>query len=213
MSNQLLVTWAEMKSFADSRGVSLQWVDLNGVYYIVGIDGAFSLSTKIIKESPASADQSDFETNYKDDGNRSPITSTKNSPSKFKTSLRLQGDSWFCPANQQTTHFMSLGTDYEIRGAEFQMINGKFGDTVELWVTDKDGIAYPAGTRLTKYVPKFCVYEHEPNTTALIVDLVDEDTSDLVPSFLYLEFLYTNSQPAGNADVKFIVNFWMYERS
>lgn len=141
-----------------------------------------------------------------------PIRVTQNRPSVYEVSLRIEGDNWTCPANQVTQHFIPLNDDYEIRGAEFQFVNGKAGDVVEVWVTDKDGVAYPAGTQLTKYVNKFCVYDHEPGTQAWVADLVDDDTSDLVPSFLYLEFKYTNNQASG-PDVKAIVNFWMYKRT
>lgn len=133
-------------------------------------------------------------------------------PSVNEVSLRIHGDYWNCPANTSTTHYFPLNDDYEVRGAEFQFVNGKAGDYVEVWVTDKDGVLYPAGTRLTKYIEKFCVYEHEPGTQAWVADLVDDDTSDLVPSVFYFEFVYTNNQPALSDDVKAIVNFWMYKR-
>lgn len=133
-------------------------------------------------------------------------------PSQYNVSLRIEGDTWSCPANTNTTHYVALNDDYEIRGAEFQFVNGKAGDYVEVWVTDKDGILYPAGTRLTQYVNKFCVYEHEPNTQAWVADLVDDDTSDEVPSVLYLEFIYHNVQTAGSDAVTAVVNFWMYKR-
>ena len=134
-------------------------------------------------------------------------------PSVDNVTLRIEGDYWTCPANTSTIHYVALNDDYMIRGAEFQFVNGKAGDTVEVWVTDKDGVVYPAGTQLTKYVQKFCVYDHEPNTQAWVADLVDDDVSDEVPSVFYLEFKYTNNQAAGQPDVKAVVNFWMYKKT
>lgn len=64
------VNWAEIKAFADARSVSVQWVDVNGRYWLKTIDGNFSLSSNIFKTSPASEDQADFEANYKANGNK-----------------------------------------------------------------------------------------------------------------------------------------------
>lgn len=140
------------------------------------------------------------------------VLKVKPQPSQHQVTLRIEGDTWNCPADTETTHYIALNDDYMIRGAEFQFVNGKAGDFVEVWVTDKDGVVYPAGTKLTKYVNKFCVYDHEPNTQAWVADLVDDDASDEVPSVFYLEFKYTNNQAAGSDAVIAVVNFWMYKK-
>lgn len=141
------------------------------------------------------------------------IPSVKVVPSDVPTSLRLEGLSFSAPPNTTTTYNYKLPDNYRIRGAEFQINNASRGttpDIIKVWVTDVDGAVYPAGTRLTQYVPNMHVYKHEPGTYAQVLDLVDDDTSDEVPSVFYLEFEYTNNQPAGNDDVLFIANFWMY---
>lgn len=63
------VDWTTLKNFADDRKLSIQYVDINGRYFLRAIDGPFQLSHTIKKESPASSDQSDFETNYQSGGN------------------------------------------------------------------------------------------------------------------------------------------------
>lgn len=65
----LKVDWQELKSFADERGLSIQYVDFTTRYFLCAIDGAFELSCTIDIESPASVDQDDFETNYMPNGN------------------------------------------------------------------------------------------------------------------------------------------------
>ena len=207
------VNWEQLKTFVDERSLSIQELDLGGYYELHAFDGPFELTHTMKKESNPESDsnQYDYEQNYQSGSNKSPVTKTQNQPSSVSSSLRIEGDTWNCPANTATTHYIPLNDDYMIRGAEFQFVNGKAGDYVEVWVTDKDGAVYPAGTQLTKYVNKFCVYEHEPNTQAWVADLVDDDVSDEVPSVFYLEFKYTNAQASG-ADVKAIVNFWMYKR-
>lgn len=206
----ITVNWPEMKAFLDLHTLGCQYVELTDRYIIHGILGTFKLECEVNKNS---SDVTDFETNYKPNANKELVTRTVNSPSAYNTSVRFAGTSFTAPPNASTTHWYPLSNDYEIRGAEFQSVGSQFGDYVEMWVTDKDGIVYPAGTRLTKYVDKFYLFEHEAGTTAPLVDLVDDDNSDEVPSIFYIEFLLTNAQPdPGGNTVKFISNFWLYER-
>lgn len=65
----LEVSWSQLKSFLDDRGIKAQYVEFSHLYVVVGIDGPFSFSTKVHKSSPAGTDQTDFETNYKPAGN------------------------------------------------------------------------------------------------------------------------------------------------
>lgn len=67
----LEVTWADLKAFVDARFLSIQWADISGRYYLRAYDGPFVLSLSMLKTSPASDDQTDFETNYKTKGNAS----------------------------------------------------------------------------------------------------------------------------------------------
>lgn len=67
---QLNVDWAALKAFATSRGLSLQFIALNNMYHIYAIDNLASLCCQIDIESPVNADQTDFETNFKPNGNK-----------------------------------------------------------------------------------------------------------------------------------------------
>lgn len=205
----LIVNWSEIKSFLDNRSLSCQYVELDSKYIIQGHDGNFILQCEINKNS---SDITDFETNYKPTGNASIVTKTQNSAAAVPVSLRLEGMTFSAPANTTTTYWYKLPADYRIRGAEFQLNNSKFGDIIRVWLTDHDGVVYPVDTRLTPYVPKMYAYHHEPGTTAPVLDLVDDDTSDEVSSVFYLEFEYENNQTTGS-DVEFIANFWMYEET
>ena len=66
---QLEVSWAQLKLFLDSKSIKCQFIEFDNMYIVVGIDGTFALSAKILKVTPASADQTVFETNYKAAGN------------------------------------------------------------------------------------------------------------------------------------------------
>ena len=215
------MNWNVIKAIKIAKpDLTIQEVDDQGQYHLTIVDGSHKVECGIVKTTPRNVDQADYEDNYQSTANGAVISTTQNRPSRYQVSLRIEGDNWQCPAKTNapdpdlvTIHDVPLNADYEIRGAEFQFINGKAGDFVEVWVTDRIGAVYPAGTRLTKYVNKFCVYDHPAGTQAWVADLVDDDTSDLVPSVFVLEFSYTNKQPAGSPPVEAIVNFWMYERT
>jgi hypothetical protein len=66
------LNWPDFKSFVDQRSVSIQWLDIDGNYYLYAYDGPFSAACLIPKNTPASANQTDFENNYKTAGNISP---------------------------------------------------------------------------------------------------------------------------------------------
>ena len=62
------VQWSDVKSFAQARSLSLQWVIANNIYFISGIDGSTELTCQIPLDN--SEDQLDFETNFKANGNK-----------------------------------------------------------------------------------------------------------------------------------------------
>lgn len=201
--------WPDFKTFVDSKLLSIQEVELSSQYILSAKKDPLTIMCRVSKSTP---DATDYETNYQPSKDQDVVTITQKRPSTYAVSLRIKGDSWSCPANTTTTHYVPLSTDYEIRGAEMQFVNGRAGDYAEVWVTDKDGAFYPAGTQIAKYMEKLCIYEHTPGSQAAVTDLVDDDTSDLIPGSFYLEIKYTNNQTAGSDDVICVVNFWLYER-
>ncbi len=62
--------WTKFKEFVDDRNLSIQYVDDGKKYLLKAFDGIFEVSCIIIKTSPVSSDQTDFEDNYKSDGNK-----------------------------------------------------------------------------------------------------------------------------------------------
>lgn len=63
------IDWADFKAKLTPRNLSPQWVDSNSSYYIYGKDGFICFACEIEQEEPATSDQVDFESNYKDDWN------------------------------------------------------------------------------------------------------------------------------------------------
>lgn len=74
---QLKVSWAALKDFAQDRGLSVQWVLVNNMYCLAAIDGAVELTAQIPMTNPPSADLTDFEDNFKDAGNQSPVSQVR----------------------------------------------------------------------------------------------------------------------------------------
>lgn len=63
------LSWAELKTIQQSIGGSFRYVDQTENYLIWLVDQGVLVSCEIPKTSPAGTDQSDFETNFKDDAN------------------------------------------------------------------------------------------------------------------------------------------------
>lgn len=62
------VDWTTIKSFITSRSISIQYIELDSIYYLVAIDGAFKLECQLAKNG--SEDLLDFEENFKFNGNK-----------------------------------------------------------------------------------------------------------------------------------------------
>lgn len=71
------VTWDVLKGAVDTRGLSIQWIDINDHYFLKAFDGYFELSCSLHKSGPDSSAVEDFEDNYKSLGNKSPKSEVK----------------------------------------------------------------------------------------------------------------------------------------
>lgn len=63
----MLVSWNIIKNFAIDRSLSIQYIDLSDSYDLIAFDGLFKLECNLPKDG--SSDQTDFETNFKAQGN------------------------------------------------------------------------------------------------------------------------------------------------
>lgn len=100
--------WTAFKNFVDARNISVQWLDLNGHYFLKAIDGEFELSLILRKETPASSNQTDFETNYQTKGNKKVDI-----PKRFEVEV-AKGDK---PGDSSVNKFgtnLDTGTSFEI---------------------------------------------------------------------------------------------------
>lgn len=64
------MSWTDFKSICNSKSLLMQIEAETGAYYLAAYDGPQKYATSIMKEDPANADQTDFETNYKSNTNK-----------------------------------------------------------------------------------------------------------------------------------------------
>ena len=71
---QINVGWSDLKEFASSRSLSIQWVVANSKYMLTAIDGPMEMTAQVpcIVSPIDGSDQKDFEDNFKSVGNKSP---------------------------------------------------------------------------------------------------------------------------------------------
>jgi hypothetical protein len=69
------ISWDNLKQFVDNRKLSVQYIETEAIYYLWAFDGPMVVSSTIQKLEPPSSDQTDFENNYKANGNKSPTAS------------------------------------------------------------------------------------------------------------------------------------------
>jgi len=67
------VTWDDLKDFVDDRNLSIQYLDVGGLYHLYAFDDKFSMYTTIkhLDTTPDPSDQKDWEDNYLPSANQS----------------------------------------------------------------------------------------------------------------------------------------------
>ena len=137
------VGWLDFKSFLAQRKVVVQYVTLNGQYFLWAFDGPMSLSAQISISDTPSGDQIDFETNFKSLGNKSPNLpiSINDQPAFASKTLgtkklykRVQGIQQACTLGDNTILFTIPFPWVKITGIE--VIAGEALDKISLFVLD-----------------------------------------------------------------------------
>lgn len=71
----MMVAWSVLKSFVDSRQLSIQWIDDGNTYFLAAFDNSFSLECNLNKNN-RNDELEDFENNYKANGNKKLLQTT-----------------------------------------------------------------------------------------------------------------------------------------
>jgi len=131
MSSTLNLKWDKLKVVVDTKSLSIQWVDANNTYFLFAVDHTFIIESTIKKTSPRSANQIDFEDNYKSIGN-APVLD-KNIVKTFrKTAVAAKTTHTFSSAK---LGFISLRND----STEDIQVNFKDEDFSTEYITIKVG--------------------------------------------------------------------------
>jgi len=116
---QLNTNWETLKQFLDDKSLIPQYLDIGNEYIIVAIDGAFSLSCRIIKDG--GADQVEFDDNYKPNANKQIVKHTQvqgipkvsiykpeGSSSTIVSHVWTDPSSWYTKSTRVTGETLSL---------------------------------------------------------------------------------------------------------
>lgn len=93
MSNIITVSWTELKAFIENRPLPLQYLEQENSYIISAVDGALITQAVIPITDPASADQSDFEDNYKSNSNK-PLSSVDSETGGLRFTPKFAPTGW-----------------------------------------------------------------------------------------------------------------------
>lgn len=154
MVDTIILNWTSFSGFVTARGVPLQWLDVgDGNYYLYAFEGPFSISCIIPQSSPASSDQSDFETNYKTAGNKPIIQNASiqtQPPYGSKTIMvngvthslfsRITGQQYSLVAGVNTITYTATYAWSKLIGVE--AVNCEALDTVDFQVYDNSAGSY-----------------------------------------------------------------------
>jgi len=67
---EIFVNWSDLKDFVDDKQISIQYLDIGGIYHLRAVDEVLVLGCELKKTATPGSDQLDFENNYKDDANK-----------------------------------------------------------------------------------------------------------------------------------------------
>lgn len=188
------ISWESLKSFVDGKSLSVQWVDLGNQYLLAASDGPFILRSKLQKTTPANSDQDDFETNYKDSGNKPPQTKVIQGLGTDTFSLYTIGFNFSCTKNSTTTHDLLIDSAVgAIRGGLLHVTNSVVGDSVSVDVIDKDDVLGFGGTPSTPIVLATYVNTWMVFPSPSINELMDISIGKVPAPGLYVRLSYTST--------------------
>jgi len=197
--------WTTVKDFATSRGLSIQYIATSDTYYVFAIDGPAEVACQISIISPASTDQTDFETNFKSSANKPliPITDPLSRTDQF--TLKAIGYSGIATKGTTSNIDYKVGTagvsssDRYIRGMELILTNHVFGDSVNLQIVDNDNLlGYGVGTVLDQFATNWYIKDDEKSQ-----GLIMQPLRAHIPGGLYIRIVYSSTGTVNDVNICF----------
>lgn len=204
-------SWSQIKSFVDNRSISIQWVDMADYYWLMAFDGPFSLEVKLNKDG--SADQIDFETNYRDatTANRHPTAQVTQTLGEDNYSVRSQGTSFTATLGTTTEHRYAFSMAYSLNGGSVYTQNAAVGDSIQVDIIDTRnnmgfGVDFilPGSDFIGPGTTKWMIFPGQPQV------IKDLSVTDLPVADLDIRTRYTS---VGGTNVDVMLNFDVFERT
>ena len=204
-------TWSVLKSFATSRSLSIQWVDLGTQYWMAAYDGPFNMECILNKDG--GSDQIDFENNFKSAGNQTfsdssgiPITRTRAFTNTDGFYFVGQGFSGVIPKNTTGTIDYKITQNLWLNGAQAIVKNGIWGDTCSFEVVDKDNIlGYGSNVVINEFVSNWSIIEDQQDQGLVILPY-----AAMLPANLYIRVVYVST--GSTNDVQFALNLFVHAK-
>jgi hypothetical protein len=139
----MIVDWLIFKDFVTSRSLSIQWIDDGQTYFMKAFDSYFSLECNLNK-SNLNDYLTDFENNFKANGNKQIIISTTSvSQPPFGAKILSDGSKLFRRVRSTSGEVTNTPTniDFTVPFARckvtgLQILNGAIGDKATFQVLD-----------------------------------------------------------------------------
>lgn len=194
------LSWSDFKTICNIKLLSIQMNEKDVVYYLTAYDGPILYRCDLLKENPASSDQTDFETNYKSNTNKpvKPKDSLGNEIVKSAvfndaTGFRFRGHSFSDTVNSNTTKDIDykLVEERYINGGRLIVNNIGDDDLVTFQVLDKDNVlGFGSNIILDEFIKDFFV----PKSSDIEIAL---PYPARIVANLYLRIKYTSTHASG----------------
>lgn len=194
--------WQEFKTQVDNLNLNMQCLDINlGYYEIFAYYNKFTLFCRILKTTPKSVDQLDWEDNYQNTSNELIKNQVLVQPADIAITLYRAPDICTIAAGQEETIDLFLeqeGSELQhiLYGGAVHALNPGFEDYVRFQVVDINNVlGYGAGLVLKEYIKK--AYLNNNNT---FEDY--DDAGAYLPVGLALRCIYKSTKESGETKVK-----------
>lgn len=197
--SSIKLTWEDFKGILDGQSLSFQYFEIRNTYCLYCANGPIVIKCLIYKDN--SADQTDFETNYKSKGNSDIKAMVLTEPKNISTTLYKAVPVTEVAAGELKAIDLKLvavasETKQILYGGALYANTPDFGDYVKFQVVDVDNIiGYGAGLVLNEYIVKAYL-----NNNGTFEDY--DEAGAYIPVGLYLRCLYKSEKSTGTTQVK-----------
>lgn len=191
------VDWTILKNFANSRSLSIQWLEDTKKYYLFAVDGFLCVECVLDKDPTDTTELEDFEASYKAAGNKK-LEPPKDSDGSYKQKNKVFADAdgfrarflgMSGTATKNTTSSIDLKITEEryINGVQLIIKDHVFGDKVKFQVVDVDNvIGYGAGVVLDEFGTNWNLDDSKKDQGKILVDYPARILANLYIRIVYI---------------------------